>query len=461
MSASEMVDMRAERAVAGSLLLDPSLVPALRDVVRAEDFSHREYSLVWAACIAVLDRSEPLDVVTLRAELTERGQWTTCSSAVSDVGDDYLDTLTLRDVETHARIVARYGAIRRVDSALATARRGLRGSDPMTVLSRIADMCRTESDTITTASGLRPAKVHVERAMDLVMLSAEGRMTVIPTGFPSLDGHDRDAGMLGGFFPGQLVVMAGAQKGGKTTILLQMIRAAASAGHRVALWSQEMDGSELLLRSASLEAGASTSDVFNGRLKEETLHAITEAAREWQSLPVEIADPSDVTIDDIAGVVRSRTHNRIALVAIDYLGLLRHTPEMSRRDMHEQVGYITRAAKMLARTAKCVVILLAQVTREGNKRDTKITMHDLKGGGSIESDADVVMIVQKGPDDEANAVLEVAAARSGRPGEQAMHFDRSRGQFKEVNRAQNIALPRGQRRDDDFEQDFPDTESRS
>lgn len=436
MSASEMLDERAERAVAGTLLLDPSLVPMLRGIVRAEDFSRREYGIVWAACVAVLDRGEPLDVVTLKAELQTRGQWTSLSGTgiIGDVGDDYMDTLTLRDVEVHARIVARYGAIRRVDAALATARRGLRGSDPMTVLARIGEMLRTESDTVTASGGLRPASEHIDRAVDMVEQSASGRMTVIPTGLPCLDGDRDRRGLLGGFYPGQLVVMAGAQKGGKTTLLLQMLRSAARAGHRVALWSQEMDGSELLLRSAALAAGTSTGAVFNGRLDDATMNSVCMEAEDWRQLPVEIADPGDVTIDDIVGTVLGRTRDPLRVVAIDYLGLLRHAPEVARREAHEQVGYITRAAKMLARRAKCVVILLAQVTREGNKREGKITMHDLKGGGSIESDADVVLIVQKGNDELVNTVLEVAATRSGCTGEQAMRFEKDRGRFVEVNR---------------------------
>lgn len=105
------------------------------------------------------------------------------------------------------------------------------------------------------------------------------------------------------------------------------------------------------------------------------------------------------------------------------------------------------------------MILLAQVTREGNKREGKITMHDLKGGGSIESDADVVLIVQKGNDELVNTVIEVAATRSGCTGEQAMRFEKDRGRFVEVNRAatSNVRAFAAPTRSvlDDADDDFP------
>lgn len=458
---SEMVDSTAERAIVGALLMEPPRVERLREIVRHDDFYDPALGCVWEAACAILDRGVELDAVTLRAELVVRDRLQTCWQVLTQVIGEYEGSLHLETAEEHARIVARYAAMRRVDSLAATSRKALRGGDPQTVLSRLAEHIRREMERGSTTTGLRSTDSHCNDVLDVLLAASEGRAVVIPTGFECLDGTPADApivrhaGFLGGLFPGDLVVMAAQQGGGKTTCVQQIIKCAATAGHRVAWWSLEMPGHQLLLRAGALAAGIATGNVLSGRATMEQLDEITRHIGEWRALPVDISCDTTVTVDDIASAVVSRPKGRAPrLVVVDYLGLLHHTKEQRGRDMHEQVDYIVKALKRLAMRAGCAVILLAQLTRDGNKRGGRYTMHDLKGGGAIESHADVVLLIQRA-EGNTPSVLEVAKARSGPTGEQEILFDRERGRIVEV--FGSYAPPSyydrrdGARGDDDFD----------
>lgn len=437
----QLVDRTAERAALGALMLTPALAPRLREIVRDVDFYDPVLALLWRACCAVYDRGLAPDMVLLRAELVAMDAFQRCWSYVADIGDEYLTTLSIDLAEDHARAVARYGAMRRVDGFMATARRALRGGDPASILARLHAEITREMERGSVASGLRTLKAHVADAEAAIMAATEGHAVVMPTGLECLDGSARHIGYLGGgLFPGDVAVLAAPPGGGKTTLLQQFVHSIASAGHRVAWWSLEMPGRQVLMREAALGAGIATGNLLTGCATPDQMNAVWRRMEEWSALPVEMSCETDTTVDDIASAVMSKPADKLPrLIAVDYLGLMRHASEMKRRDLHEQVDAIVVGLKRLAMRAGVAVVLLAQFNRDANKGQGRFTMHDLKGGGAIEAHADIVLLLQRANGD-ASQVLEVAKARTGATGEQEIRFDRDRGRIVEVFRADTTQM---------------------
>lgn len=246
---------------------------------------------------------------------------------------------------------------------------------------------------------------------------------VINTGISEVDNT------LGGLYPSRLYVL-GARPGlGKTSLALNISLYAASLGHASAFFSLEMSEQELVNRYVSSYSEKKLLDIQMGCLTEENFSSVKKAFQTIRSLPIHI-DEKSFTLQEIRREVRRLKREKdIHLVVIDYLQLIASKDSHPSKNRNHEVSEISRGLKLLAKEFHVTVIGLSQLSRESEKRGNKSPqLSDLRDSGSIEQDADVVMLLSRSTD---KSKLHVSKNRHGHTGVIDLFFDGSTVKFKD------------------------------
>ncbi len=410
---SPLVDLEAERAVLGALLLADAEAPGVYELVRRTlrcrrvrgvhgvwdyrgDFFEPRHNVIFACMGQVLGRGDRLDVITLAAELrTARGGEDDDQGLLNTVGGvqylgDLSDSLpTWAHAESHARIVADLAAARRLLDACEAAALDLRARGPAALrdcLARVAE-ARTER----RGKAARSMAEVVDAAWDQVAETLGGRRRPVPTGFAALDGDDRVVGYFaGGLHRGELVVVTADQGGGKTAWVLQVALFAARQGLSVLVISQEMSAEALHWRLACADAKVDSGALRSGRLTQDQLDALLAASNAYTKLPLRVVD-CGCNVDDVrTAALAVAATGPLHLVVVDYLQIL-DAPEDASDKAHEVVDANALAMKKLARELDAPVVLLSQFNRSAQTTPRKPRIQDPKGSGGIESHADVIV----------------------------------------------------------------------
>lgn len=414
----ELADLDAERAVLAAIIIDSkrdgNLLTRTSNILRASDFHDPKHELLFNIMQDLAARGEPVDRVTICAELRVRKRFNTVG------GHDFIDEITqsictLVHVEAHAALVLRHSQARASEQALIEARHEIRegAHGPLDVVARAMERLATARARADTAKEQTFAQ-HTDDALERLTSAVGGEGREIPTGIHAFDGNrvTGDVGATGGMFDGELWILAAESSGGKTAMALQITRHVAEQRRRVVFFSFEMDPRRIVWRLSARDHRVPMARIKRGQITVDEMRALQGAADNVRHLPIEVR--GTCTIEEIEGAVlaaKARKGEELGLVVVDYLGLIPATPKVDdRKDDRQRIERITRALKRLAMRAGVPILLLAQFTREGNKSG-KPTKHDLKGGGSIESDADVIVILhveeknKKLPQREVNVIL--------------------------------------------------------
>jgi replicative DNA helicase len=227
---------------------------------------------------------------------------------------------------------------------------------------------------------------------------------------------------LGGLQAGELVILAARPACGKTSLGMQTARANAATGNRVLVISCEMSDQDLALRIIAGDANVNSVDIRSGTYSDDDLDRIVKAADEFAAMPLTILDMPRCKVADIRRAARQviREHGELALVVVDYLGLITSSMD-SRVPRHLQVGEVTQALKEFAREMRIPVLVMAQLSRESeNAKNGRPRLSHLRESGNIEQDADVVMFIHRpelyqpeDPDLKNKAELIVEKNRNG------------------------------------------------
>ena len=215
---------------------------------------------------------------------------------------------------------------------------------------------------------------------------SEGKRWRIPTGFPLLDGLTYN-----GWGPGQLIVLAARPSVGKTAISLQMAKASAEAGFPTLFFSLEMTEMELGRRLLSSTGIVSQNDMMIGQMDWVRYEA---AAGKITSLPIIIDDKSRFLSDITARITIAAERGKCKIAFIDYLGFIKDK-DGARLSMYQQISNITAELKATAKRAGIPVVLLCQLNRDSVKDGRPPQLYDLRDSGSIEQDADVVLMLEQ------------------------------------------------------------------
>ena len=221
-------------------------------------------------------------------------------------------------------------------------------------------------------------------------VAQSGKRTRIPTGFPTLDTQT-----YGGFGPGQLVILAARPSIGKTAIMLQMAKAAALGGFPATIFSLEMTKEELGKRLLFSTGRVVPRELVRGDVGSD----YGPAKEEIKALPLFINDESRTLAGLLSRITVARMQGRCEIAFIDYLGLIT-IDESGRAPLYQQIAKATRELKLIAKRQKIPIVLLCQLNRESvkekeNGKPRSPELYDLRDSGSIEQDADIVLMLEQ------------------------------------------------------------------
>lgn len=373
-------NLDAEQAVLGGLLIDPDAIIKIAPIVRAEDFYLEKHTWIFEATLALHERREPIDFLSVVAELDRRGKLNDAGGAA------YITALinavpTAVHVEHYARLVEQVSTQRKLISAAGEiAGMAYDGSEDIETL-----IDRAEESIFAVAQrrmsrDLIPIRVAVDRFLDHLdyVQKHQGEILGVPSGFTDLDK------LLGGFQPSDLIIIAGRPGSGKTSFALSLMQNAARDYHkRVALFSLEMSAEQLVQRLVSSMAVIDSQSLRLGRITDDDYPKLVQATGELSETNIFIDDSAALTPIEIrAKARRLQSEFGIDLLIIDYLQLM--TVRGNIQNRVQEVSQISRQLKELARELNVPVIALSQLSRAVESRDDhRPQLADLRESGCL------------------------------------------------------------------------------
>ncbi|ONK09255.1 replicative DNA helicase [Streptomyces sp. MP131-18] len=386
-------DLDAEQSVLGGMLLSKDAITDVVEVLDASHFYKPAHETIYTAILALFNEGEPADPITVAQALTKE-------SALAKVGGaGYLHQLvnvvpTAANAAYYAEIVYDQAMLRRlVQAGTRITQLGYAGvgdieaiQDAAAAEINAAVLQRADTDTIPIGAD------SDDLVDDIEALQRGERETGIPTGFLDFDR------LTGGLLPGQMVIVAGRPGLGKSTLALDITRhAAITAGRTVAFFSLEMSRRELQLRCLSAQAKVALHHIkAKDGMTADDWERLAKAMASFQEAPLLLDDASVATVTGIkAKCRRIQQRQGLDLVVIDYLQLLqsgRSRPESRQVEVSE----MSRSIKLMAKDLGVPVVVLAQLNRGPEQRsDKKPMLSDLRESGSLEQDADIVILVHR------------------------------------------------------------------
>lgn len=425
-------DIGAERAVLGSLMIDPAAIAEIRDVLGPEDFYSERHAHIYRAATALTDRGDPIDEVTLQSQL-ERGPGVGRAGGLDYISELTLEVPTAASVRHWADIVVNHALRRRLISAGSEVSR-LGYDNAVTAV----DAIESAEQTIFSIGQLRRGTeaTHIARLVQDTWEMLEERLqrkeliNGVRTNYARLDG------LTQGLQPQELVILAARPSVGKTSFALNIARnAAVLARVPVAIFSLEMSQQALAQRLICSEAMVNSHILRSGQASQLDFQRIAAAMDRLTQAELWIDDTPRLSIATLrARARRMKSQHGIGLVIIDYLQLMQGGRQESRV---QEVTDISAGLKAVAKELEVPVLALSQLSRESEKRNEKRPqLSDLRDSGAIEQDADVVLFLYREgmhkPDvDKARTELIVAKNRNGPVGEIELVFNAEQTTFRE------------------------------
>jgi replicative DNA helicase len=423
----------AEEAVLGAIMINPEAYYDVAEFLQATDFYIHRHRWIWEAFVRLHESRTPIDILTVTEELDQRGQ-------LAEIGGPAFLTTLINNVpsslhaEAYGRLVEQ-AAVRRgmleaankiaqlayqqetsLDRVMDEAEKAVFGVSERRLTRDLQPIQQTLSDYYDRISQLaaRPDEIHG-----------------VPTGFIDLDK------LLSGLQPSDLIIVAGRPGMGKTGLALSIAKNAAQTHKKhVAIFSLEMSNEQLVQRLISQETMIDSQRLRTGKLEETEWPLFTHA--------IEVLSGTRVFLDDTPAITplqlrtkcrRLHLEYRLDLVIVDYLQLMSGDRPIDNRV--QEVSFISRYLKVLARELNVPVLAAAQLSRAVEQRsDKRPVLSDLRESGSLEQDADIVMFIyrpevyENDPAKENIAEIIVAKHRNGPVGSVQLIFRKNLAKFE-------------------------------
>jgi replicative DNA helicase len=388
-------DMAAEQAVLGGMMLSKDAIADVLERMQPGDFYRPAHQDVAMVILDLYDRGEPADAVTVAAELDRRGQLRRVGGA------PYLHTListvpTAANAGFYAGIVAEKALLRRlVEAGTRVVQYGYAGADGADVHD-IVDRAQAEIYDVTDkrrqSEDFVPLEDLLQPTMDEIdaIASQGGISRGVPTGFIDLDE------ITNGLHAGQMIIVAARPGVGKSTLGLDFMRSC-SIKHRMAsvIFSLEMSKSEIVMRLLSAEANIKLGDMRSGRMNDDDWTRLARRMSEISEAPLYIDDSPNLTMMEIrAKARRLKKKADLQLIVVDYMQLMTSGKKYESRQ--QEVSDFSRSLKLMAKELDVPVVAISQLNRGPEQRtDKRPQVSDLRESGSLEQDADMVILLHR------------------------------------------------------------------
>jgi len=390
---------QAEQAVLGSALLSRECLYTVFSSLNEDDFFLGKHQLIYRAIKNLFDRQIPVDVLTATEELINMKE-------LENIGGvEYLKLcsdamVALSSIDHYVAIVNDQAVLRRLIQSCRDINYKYLNNEIVDVNDFILDSeaaikIATEKRRI---SDFQTANIIAERVKMTIETPKEEKtdgVTGLTTGYNKLNNITQ------GFQAGDMIIVAARPSVGKTALALNFAyRAANRANKPVAIFSLEMPAEALVKRLIGVESAVSLTKITTGNLINYDRAKVSTAIHKISSLPIYIDDSPNIRLMDIIAKSRKLQANNpdLGLIIVDYLGLVTTGPSTKGFDSRqEEVRKTSQALKALARELKIPVIVVSQLSRDVEKRgeSKKPILSDLRDSGSIEQDADVVMLLYR------------------------------------------------------------------
>ncbi|MBS2940255.1 replicative DNA helicase [Nocardioides sp. J2M5] len=398
-------DNAAEQSVLGSMLLSKDAIADVVDVIKAVDYYRPAHEVIHDAIIDLYGRGEPADPITVAAELQKKGELQRIGGA------PYLHTLSANvpiaaNAGYYAEIVRDKAILRRlVEAGTRIAQLGYAGEGQ---IDDVVDSAQAEVYKVTdrrAAVDYAPLSDIMSGVLDEIEAigNREAGLYGVPTGFADLDD------LTNGLHSGQMIIVAARPAMGKSTLALDFCRAASIHNNLTSVFfSLEMTRSEIMMRLLSAEAKVPLNHIRNGTMRDDDWEKLARKMGQVSGAPMFIDDSPNMTMMEIrAKARRLKQRHDLKLIVIDYMQLMSSGKKVESRQL--EVSEFSRNIKLLAKELECPIIALSQLNRGPEQRgDKRPMMSDLRESGSLEQDADMVILLHR--DD-------VYEKESTRPGE--------------------------------------------
>ena len=394
----------SEIAVIGSILIDAAALETASRILTAGDFDGRYTGAAFAAACELQERGGVIDPLTIASGM-EKQLNENCFEWIKQAMDI---TPTASNVEAYCKLVKEEANRRRMAHIMESANRriyegGTWQEAAEQITAELAEL-QTEARELIKPGELEKAwREHIARVRE------NPNYAYCRTGFPALDNQ------LGGGLFRQGLYVIGARPGmGKTTLALNLAESIVKTNRPILFVSLEMSEVQIMTKRIALELGAGYTQLLNGDASDETAGAAVRVTRQMENRPF-YSVCKRVTVADIERIARKI--DGLEAIFIDYLGLISPREEMRERSKYEQINEISADLKTLAKRLALPVVVLAQLNRE-SAREKRPQLHQLRDSGSIEQDADAVILLYRegyfSPEDVDNSteIIEFIIAKN-------------------------------------------------
>jgi replicative DNA helicase len=425
-----LYSMEAEQSVLGAILLDNSVIDQVADVLTTDDYYVGAHRVIYQAILTLLDRGEPADPIVLRQYLERNDELTLVG------GTGYLvrlvDTVpATANVRAWARLVQEKAVLRDLARQAATIADRVYQNDGAVdeilddAEQRVFSVGENRAHRRSSYHDMKSILVPVFDRIDMLM-ERNISITGVPTGFIDLDDK------LAGLQPADLVIVAGRPSMGKTALALNFAaNAALDHDIPVGIFSLEMSKEQLAMRLLSSVARIDAQALRTGKLGDHEYGKLTRAADQLSRAPIYIDDTSGLSITSLrAKARRLKREKKIEMIIVDYMQQMRGSSQSSNENRNQEISEISRELKAVGKELKLPVVAVSQLSRSPEGRtDKRPIMSDLRESGSIEQDADVVMLVYReeyykrnDPTVAGKAEIIIAKQRNGPTGTVVLTF---------------------------------------
>jgi len=392
--------LEAEQAVLGAIVVEPELINDIATLLKPDHFYVQEHAAIYEILIRMSDFNQPIDFVTLLEQVKARGIYNSDNDAKEYLVQLAQTVPTSHNVKSYAQIVVDDYYLR---SLITASRENItdatdRNSDVREVMdaaeSRIYGIMNDRNRIRLTHIG-DAMKESLKQLEDLSDKEKRQEIMGVQTGFSAIDSY------IVGMRKSDLVIVAGRPGFGKTSLALNIAtNVAKSSGKAVAYFSLEMGADQLASRVLASEAMIDSRRMLRGELTDDDWVKLAQTYDNLSRMPIYFDDTSNITIAEMKAKLRRL--NNVGLVIIDYLQLMTTGKRSDNRAT--EVGELSRSMKIMARELGVAVMCCAQLNREAAKRsmagkgEGRPVVSDLRESGSVEQDADMVLLLYKKDD---------------------------------------------------------------
>ena len=427
----------AEMSVLGGMMLSKDAIADVIEILRSTDFYRPAHASVYDVVVELFGRGDPADAVTVGAELKRKGELERIG------GLPYLHTL-VATVPTAANAAYYAGIVREQAQLRSLVEVGTRivqlgyttdGADVEGLVNLAQSEVFAVSEQRNSTNYVTLEQVVPELYEELERnANRDGGLDGVPTGFAELDAK------LNGLRAGQMIIIAARPGGGKSTLAMDICRSCAVHNNKAAAYfSLEMNRTELSMRLLAAESRVFLDRMIKGELESRDWQEIARTLDKISQAPLIVDDSPNMTMGEIrAKSRRMKQQFDIQLIVIDYLQLLTSGGK-SVESRQQEVSEFSRSIKLLAKELEIPIVAVAQLNRDSEKRnDKRPQVADLRESGSLEQDADVVLLIHRedmfneNTEKQGMADIIIGKQRSGPTGIVELAFQGHFSRFAEV-----------------------------